>query len=54
MEAYLANVYFCNDPHRDFRTTCDEWTKGIERVENELGVSKPAPYVGNVFLEAVA
>jgi hypothetical protein len=51
VEAYLANVYFVDDPHSP--TGVEEWQMGIRLVEQELKVVAPVPFTAAVFLPIV-
>jgi hypothetical protein len=54
VEAWLANVYFLNDPHfRDSPHSPDEWGPIIDNMKQALGlVGRDMPYTVNLFLEA--
>lgn len=51
INAYLANVYFVDDPHS--RTGIEEWEPAIDNVERELGLTCPVPFSGSVFLNCL-
>jgi len=49
--AWLANIYFLNDPHS--QTDHEEWQKQLKRIKSELGISDSGiPYVADIFLQA--
>jgi hypothetical protein len=50
VNAFLANVYFTDDPHSP--TTRQQWDEGIKAVNEQLGIAGPVPYCASVFLEA--
>jgi hypothetical protein len=52
INAFLANVFFLNDPHSKFATTQEQWESGIGTAYEQLGIRKSIPFSGTVFLEA--
>jgi len=51
LPAWLANIYFLNDPHSP--TNREEWLAALAEVKQELGLSHiTVPYTVDVFLGA--
>ncbi len=52
-EAWLANIFFLNDPHSP--TSTHEWQSAIHQAKQELRLSADeVPYAVDVFLDALA
>jgi hypothetical protein len=53
IEAWLANIFFLNDPHSP--TSIQEWQSAIRQAKQELGLfADEVPYAVEIFLDAVA
>jgi hypothetical protein len=51
VDAFLTNVYFINDPHS--RTTIQDWTATVREVKQQLGLTVPVPFSGEVYIQCV-
>jgi hypothetical protein len=56
--AWLVNVYFINDQSMDGRgvrrsVSGGDWREAVKRVKEQMGVGTVAPYVADLFVEAV-
>lgn len=52
LNAFLLNIYFTDDPHSP--TAVNEWNYAIQRVNEQLGLTKIVPYSAHTFLKAVS
>lgn len=53
IDAWLVNVYFVNDQHSNSPTTVQEWKPAIREVQQQLGLTTPAPFSGGLLLDAL-